>query len=534
MKSFIPRSLLLILRLLTVVVVLLCCNSVTAQINNSFVELIREQQLLSQRIASSYIKLYYDHKLVEYYQERDHDIQKFKDNLDELLNSSPNEKITLSIKNLKIEWERYEKVANWEISKKGAYQIIEECDYTLHACNQLLKNYNHYLSNHQDVSEKISYRIDIYFPLKELGKRHMLINRILFYFILINDGLKGQEYIDEYTRIKSLYNKIFFALDPFKYNSHEINDINQAIRKDWDYVQGILDASDVSNTTMRNLFVVCDRMGTQINKLKTLYQGLNTKLSLSKFINNANFEKMLVQRIAKAYVAISLQNKASSKFRGLISTDIKLFEDNLSILLSNSPNEDIRAAIKTLQLLWKNYKKLCLVWKTKSVFKVLEQSHVLMAACNNLIVDIQGYAKTIPQYQAFFNDEKGDDNIANLLLMVGEQRVLAQRIPTYIMMSIFNQDAHLSKNRLNTAITKYKENSSLILSSNLNTTDLKQTTQLDLDANTMQEITADDLVRLLELYEQKFKRWHKVSNQCEEKMDFYLLEKHQKDNFSRF
>jgi len=507
---------------------------VMAQTNDTYVETIMQQQQLSQQIASSYIKLYYDNKLVEAYQARDRYIKQFKENLEELLDKSPNEKITQSIKSLETEWKRYEKVANWEISKKGAYEVLEESDYTLYASNQLLKNYNGYIAHNQETAEKIAYRIDIYFPLKELGNRAMLINRILSYFILINNGEKKQEYVDEFDRICALYNEIFFKLNVLEYNSHEINDVNREIRKDWEYVQSILNKKELSTTTMSNLFIVCQRMGQKINELQTLYKGLNTKLSLSKFINNANFEKMLIQRIAKAYVAVSLQNKASSKYKGLIANDIKLFEDKLAILLGNAPTEEIRESMKLLKLLWKNYKKLCLVWKSKSVFKVLEKSHVLMAACNNLILEIQEYGKTIPQYQAFFDAPKGKDNLANLFLIVGEQRVLAQRIPTYIMMSVFNQDAHVSEGRLNTAIAKYRENLSILSSSNINTADLKETAQLDLDMNSIQNITADDLIELLDSYERKVDLWHLLSNQYEEKMDFYLLEKHQKDNFSRF
>lgn len=358
--------------------------------DNLVVETIIEQQVLSQKITALYVQLYYDSSVPSYYQQKDSSILKFEKNLDLLESASPNQKIGHSIEQLKRDWKLYKKIANWSITKKGVEKIMIECDYLLQSCNQLLKSYEKYHVPELQEEKEATDFIDISFPLRQLYKQQLLAYRILFYYIAVAKDSTNETNFIELKRTHIAYdNKFILYNSSFAdINSYLITSENIEMRKYWQAFESYLVFTDLTKNKMKNMFLTFDQLIKKNKKVITLYRGLNQKFSISKLINLITSENMLIQRISKSYVALSLQQKSTSKFKNDLLKDINLFEKNITILFRNTTNEDVRSSLKVLKLLWKNYKKMSTNWQQLNPGKVLEGSHLLMASCDNIVLNL--------------------------------------------------------------------------------------------------------------------------------------------------
>jgi len=102
------------------------------------------QQTLSQRIAKIYFALNNNLYEPKFYQERDQAIEMFDEQLEILKSYAPTDKVKQAIRNVRILWVDYKKVASWSINTKGALQVLEQCDNMLLASNHLVYAYEEY------------------------------------------------------------------------------------------------------------------------------------------------------------------------------------------------------------------------------------------------------------------------------------------------------------------------------------------------------------------------------------------------------
>lgn len=263
---------------------------------------------------------------------------------------------------------------------------------------------------------------------------------------------------------------------------------------------------------------------------KVMYHKLSKKLSISKMLNVIAYQNMLTQRIAKAYIAITYKY-AIPKYKRELMASIDLFEEQINTMERSVPTEEGREAVRVVNLMWKNYRKMALDWQDLDdikVGKLLEKSHVIMASCDQVAQTIEQYAETIPEYQPFYkkNDKKvnKETNIAQQVRQIGLQRIYSQRIAVYFIMNALGKDSQLSNERLNQCINAYQKGYELLHRSSINTPHIHQALQTSYEdwtiiLNASQKVSKENILIILEHSDLLFSKLDKINDLYEKLMD---------------
>lgn len=176
-------------------------------------------------------------------------------------------------------------------------------------------------------------------------------------------------------------------------------------------------------------------------------------LTIREAINKAARQQTLTQRIAKVYLALN-NNLYEPTFYQERDAAIELFQSQLDELKWYTPTDKIKASLKNVQTLWKEYKAVA-DWSIndEGAVKLLRLCDEILYASNLLFVSYEEYAKELSE-GAFNNTETID--IIELIQTTGTQRMLTQRIMLFYLASKQNIDAFISKRKLSIAIDDYK------------------------------------------------------------------------------
>ena len=136
-------------------------------------------------------------------------------------------------------------------------------------------------------------------------------------------------------------------------------------------------------------------------------------ISDAEAVNLSGMQRMLSQRIAKAYLMLGSEVRpdfASTQLQQSVST----FDGNLQALNDYAPNEEIRQQLQATTALWQGYRQLALSPADSThAIRVLEESDLLLAQCEKVVKLIANHSGT---------------PAAELVNRSGRQRMLSQRI----------------------------------------------------------------------------------------------------------
>ncbi len=153
--------------------------------------------------------------------------------------------------------------------------------------------------------------------------------------------------------------------------------------------------------------------------------------SLSEMIDQAGLQRMLTQRIVKAYSQLVI-NVDRSESRNQLKHAVSLFGEQLNVLEQQAPGDDVRAALSRVRRLWSNFEPVATgPVNREGMALLLESDGELLAAAHNVVLKLQDISGTAQ---------------ARLVNTAGRQRMLSQRIAKlYMLMSSGMQDAELSE-----------------------------------------------------------------------------------------
>ena len=140
-------------------------------------------------------------------------------------------------------------------------------------------------------------------------------------------------------------------------------------------------------------------------------------VNLNDAINKAGRQRMLSQRLAKAYLQIG-QSIDLDRSRRILDTSMALFDRQLIELKAFPPARDIRGTLADQEKTWAGYKEV-LVGAAPSLDgarKVLAMSEELLASAQAATVQLEKIAAS---------------NTARLVNIAGRQRMLSQRMAKF-------------------------------------------------------------------------------------------------------
>jgi hypothetical protein len=164
-------------------------------------------------------------------------------------------------------------------------------------------------------------------------------------------------------------------------------------------------------------------------------------LDLNDAINKAGRQRMLSQRMGKAYLAL-VQNVEPALARQVLDRSMALFDRQHTELRAFASQPEVRDTYAAIEAVWSEYKG-ALVGAAPAragVAAVLAQSGKVLALAH----------KGTQQYEALLNKPVG-----KLVNVAGRQRMLSQRMATFYLASVIQEQPAVAREEIAKARTEF-------------------------------------------------------------------------------
>ncbi|HID49005.1 MAG TPA: hypothetical protein EYP40_05220 [Chromatiales bacterium] len=147
--------------------------------------------------------------------------------------------------------------------------------------------------------------------------------------------------------------------------------------------------------------------------------------TLSSAINKAGRQRMLTQRMLKAYAMIGIE-VLTEKSRQQLQASIRLYDRQLAELKNFAPNRKIQSSLDKVETLWIPYKKMLLQPVSReNAALLLETNDELLAASHKVVMQLEEVSGT---------------GFGRLVNISGRQRMLSQRLAKFYMLRAWGFD----------------------------------------------------------------------------------------------
>jgi len=186
-------------------------------------------------------------------------------------------------------------------------------------------------------------------------------------------------------------------------------------------------------------------------------------LPLGAAVNKAGRQRMLSQRMAKAYLMLAL-GVLPERARPILDESIARFESQLVELKSLLPNDEARAAHAALEHAWTTYSAvLTTTPSTEGAAKIWDVSEVTLASAHRLTMAY----------------EKASGTAASHLVNIsGRQRMLSQRVAKFALFRLLAVKTPQALEEIDKARREFVAAQAELNRASLNTADIKVELQL--------------------------------------------------------
>ena len=185
--------------------------------------------------------------------------------------------------------------------------------------------------------------------------------------------------------------------------------------------------------------------------------------TISSAINKAGRQRMLTQRMVKAYSMVGINVQAEIA-RQQLEGAIKLFDTQLAELKAFAPSDKIRDSLDKVDKLWLPFKEtLKLPNSRKNVEILLLTNDDLLRAAHQVVLHLQDASGT---------------SFGKLVNISGRQRMLSQRMGKFYMLRAWGFDGPEILAEAEKAKNEFKDALAVLISAPENTPELKKELQV--------------------------------------------------------
>ncbi len=172
---------------------------------------------------------------------------------------------------------------------------------------------------------------------------------------------------------------------------------------------------------------------------KSSMKDTTPKLTMGEAINKAGRQRMLSQRIAKAYAMVGQKNVLSAKIQ--LQEAVRLFDKQLKELTKFAKTRQEKQVISEVTALWKRYRKLATGKPSRDkAEEVMALSEKVLAKAHEFVLLLQ---------------ERSGTSAGKLVNISGRQRMLSQRIAKYYAYKSWGFDNPEYDEEMNKAMSQF-------------------------------------------------------------------------------
>jgi hypothetical protein len=181
--------------------------------------------------------------------------------------------------------------------------------------------------------------------------------------------------------------------------------------------------------------------------------------TLSSAINKAGRQRMLTQRMVKAYCMIGIQVDPLNA-REQLRSSVALFEEQLNELIAFAASDTEKRALQRVQELWQPFKEHVTGPVTREGAQwLLEHNDDLLRAAHKVVLLLQ---------------ERSGTSYGRLVNVSGRQRMLSQRLSKFYMYRVWGFDSAEIMDEIERAKNEFKGALAELIAAPENTPALKQ------------------------------------------------------------
>lgn len=435
--------------------------------------IIEQQKILSQQSAKAFVGLALNKKVPEFYSELDSGRILFEQYMRQIELFTPNTPLQPYSDKIRAAWTKFGEQLRKEIDKEEAEILLSMNDELLNACKAFsteLENYKNSLL--PDVAINLKKMDEL--TLKAFNQG-ILAQEYLLYFFADKLGITTKGISKRMGTVRKEFNTQLVVLMDAIENTPQVDASLHFVKTQVAELEAFLNNWDAGNREyMSNLSFYIKWSSDRMKEVAFQYNELAEVLSISHLINLASIHRAHTQELSKFYVSsvYQLGNVAIAKKN--LSNSITTFEERINRLKLFAPSEEVSTAVETVERFWKNYKTILAGEVVESnVFKLIEQSHVLMAVCDKIAENIEAYAATLPTYAMLQENETLENKAGRLVNMSGRQCMDLQRIPIYYVLICKDMGGSVSSTRFNEATEQFDKTLQTLIDASINTQEMQ-------------------------------------------------------------